>query len=228
MVKELIGLQLLAFILGFILDLIIGDPHNWPHIVRVIGAVISGLEKRLNNGINKRLRGVILVVVTIAISVGTTALVLIVAYIINPWIYLLVEGLIVWQCLALKSLRDESQKVLTSLHSGGIEEARSAVSMIVGRDTAVLDECGVVKATVETVAENASDGVGAPLFYILFFGAIGGVLYKTVNTMDSMIGYKNDKYMEFGRCAAKLDDVVNYIPARLSGIFMPVVFQDLI
>lgn len=220
MVKELIGLQLLAFILGFILDLIIGDPHNWPHIVRVIGAVISGLEKRLNNGINKRLRGVILVVVTIAISVGTTALVLIVAYIINPWIYLLVEGLIVWQCLALKSLRDESQKVLTSLHSGGIEEARSAVSMIVGRDTAVLDECGVVKATVETVAENASDGVGAPLFYILFFGAIGGVLYKTVNTMDSMIGYKNDKYMEFGRCAAKLDDVFNYVPSRVCALMM--------
>lgn len=220
MVKELIGLQLLAFILGFILDLIIGDPHNWPHIVRVIGAVISGLEKRLNNGINKRLRGVILVVVTIAISVGTTALVLVVAYIINPWIYLLVEGLIVWQCLALKSLRDESQKVLTSLHSGGIEEARSEVSMIVGRDTAVLDECGVVKATVETVAENASDGVGAPLFYILFFGAIGGVLYKTVNTMDSMIGYKNDKYMEFGRCAAKLDDVFNYVPSRVCALMM--------
>ncbi len=220
MIRELIGLQLIAFIIGFVLDLIIGDPHNWPHIVRWIGSIISALEKRLISAKNKRAAGAWLVVLTIAISVGVTALILVVAFILNPWIYVTIESLLIWQCLALKSLRVESLKVLTALENGGIEEARVAVSMIVGRDTSVLDESGVVKAAVETVAENASDGVGAPLFYILIFGAIGGVLYKTVNTMDSMIGYKNDKYLEFGRCAAKLDDVFNYIPSRLCAVVM--------
>lgn len=220
MFKELIGLQLIAFIIGFLMDLIIGDPHNWPHMVRLFGAVISGLEKKLIVKDNKLFMGKLLVIFTILICTGVPLVILIVAYIIWSPLYAIVEGLMIWQCLAMKSLRVESYSVYKALKDGDIEAARYAVSMIVGRDTKVLDEKGITKAAVETVAENASDGVAAPLFYILLFGAIGGVLYKTVNTMDSMIGYKNDKYMEFGRAAAKLDDVFNFVPSRMCALVM--------
>lgn len=220
MIKDLAALQLIAFIIGFALDLIVGDPHNWPHIVRLIGCIISKLEIRLIKADNKRAAGTILVALTILLSVGSTAILLVVSYMLGPVVYVIIESLFIWQCLALKSLRDESLRVYIRLNEEGLESGRQAVSMIVGRDTKTLDEMGVVKATVETVAENASDGVGAPLFYILLFGGLGGVLYKTVNTMDSMIGYKNDKYMDFGRCAAKLDDLFNYVPSRLCALMM--------
>ena len=132
----------------------------------------------------------------------------------------IVESVMCYQILAVKSLRVESMKVYTALKQDGLPAARTAVSMIVGRDTAQLDEHGIVRAAVETVAENTSDGVIAPLFYMFFFGAAGGFIYKAVNTMDSMIGYKNDKYLYFGRFAAKLDDVLNFIPSRIGGVLM--------
>ena len=125
-----------------------------------------------------------------------------------------------YQILAVKSLKTESMKVYYALKNEGVPQARQAVSMIVGRDTSQLDEHGITRAAVETVAENTSDGVVAPLFYMMFFGAVGGFVYKAVNTMDSMIGYKNDKYLHFGRFAAKMDDVVNLIPARAGGCLM--------
>lgn len=135
---------------------------------------------------------------------------------------IVIEGIMCWQILAAKSLKTESTKVETALYNNNIEEARFNVSMIVGRDTANLDAEGITKAAVETVAENSSDGVIAPLFYMLFGGAVAGFLYKGINTMDSMAGYKNEKYIDFGRAAAKLDDIANFIPARISALLMVV------
>ena len=125
-----------------------------------------------------------------------------------------------WLMLAAKSLRQESMKVYEALERGDVEGARYSVSMIVGRDTSVLDRDGIIKAAVETVAENTSDGVTAPVFWMAVFGIPGLYFYKAVNTMDSMIGYKNERYMDFGRCAARLDDVLNYIPSRLTALLM--------
>lgn len=216
----MLKMSLAALIAGFIVDLILGDPWNWPHIVRFFGLVISKMEKVFYPMENKRLGGGLLVVCTIAICGAIPAVLLYLAWNIHPWAYFVLETLLVWQCLATKSLAVESGKVYTALKNDGLEAGQKAVAMIVGRDTNVLDETGVVKAAVETVAENASDGVGAPMFYMLLGGALFGCIYKTVNTMDSMIGYKNDRYMRFGTVAAKLDDVLNYIPARLCALCM--------
>ncbi|EJW98856.1 cobalamin biosynthesis protein CobD [gut metagenome] len=142
------------------------------------------------------------------------------AYRLHPAAGFLLEVCMCWQMLAAKSLKTESMKVYERLQEKDVEGARYAVSMIVGRDTAVLDEEGITKAAVETVAENTSDGVIAPLFYMMLAGGVGAYFYKAVNTLDSMVGYKNETYQYFGTCAAKLDDVVNYLPARLSAFFM--------
>ena len=130
------------------------------------------------------------------------------------------EVVICWQILATKSLRTESMKVVRALESGTLDDGRKAVSMIVGRDTAQLSEEEVLNAAVETVAENAADGILAPLIWAAVLGPVGGMCYKAVNTMDSMVGYKNDRYLYFGRTAAKLDDVCNFLPARISGLLM--------
>lgn len=214
----------MAFIAGFILDLLLGDPQNFPHPVRWIGTLIGKLTDKLliekENSQEKRKKGSLLVVIVIAISVTITALFLWVSYTINTYFGLIIEAVITYQCLATKSLYTESMKVYYSLKDGGLVAGRQAVSMIVGRDTAALDEVGVTKAAVETVAENTSDGIIAPMIYLAIGGPVLGIAYKAVNTMDSMIGYKNDKYLDFGRTAAKLDDVVNYIPARISAYLM--------
>ena len=139
---------------------------------------------------------------------------------INPWLGIIAEGILCGRLLALRSLREAAYAVRDPLLQGDVDGARRAVSMIVGRDTDPLNAEGIAKAAVETVAENTSDGVTAPLFYMILFGGIGGVFYKAVNTMDSMIGYKNDRYRFFGTAAARLDDVMNYIPSRLSALLM--------
>ena len=157
---------------------------------------------------------------TAGISTGVTVLLLWLCAHIHPWLAFAAETLLCYQLLAARSLRDESVKVYKALRDGTLDDARKAVSMIVGRDTDRLDETGVAKAAVETVAENASDGVIAPLLFLAIGGAPLGVLYKSINTMDSMVGYKNDRYLYFGRAAAKLDDLVNFIPARLAGILL--------
>ncbi len=210
----------IALLLGFSLDWVLGDPHGWPHIVILYGKLISFLEKELYDRMDKFLGGMVLwfcVVITAGVS---SWMLLILTWKIHPVVYVIAGTLLCWQCLAAKSLTVESKRVYTELNDHGLGAGRKAVSWIVGRDTNVLDEAGVIKAAVETVAENTSDGEIAPMFYMMLFGPAGGCVYKAVNTMDSMIGYRNERYERFGTFAARADDVFNFIPARLSALLM--------
>lgn len=217
-------LSLLALVLGFILDLIIGDPHGLYHPIRLVGNLIGFLEKhmnRRNDSPNRQMvKGWLMMLIVITVSSGIPLLLLILAYRIHPVCRVILETVMCWQLLATKSLKDESMKVYKKLKRHDLQGSRKAVSMIVGRDTDVLDESGVTKAAVETIAENTSDGVIAPMLYMAIGGAFLGWMYKSINTMDSMVAYKNERYLYFGRIPAYLDDVVNYIPARLSGLLM--------
>ena len=215
----------IAVAAGFILDLIFGDPRWLYHPVRLIGHLISGVERIIRSFLPKsktgeRIGGGILVLVVVTVSTLIPAVLLHLAYRYIWQLGLVLESFWCYQILATKSLKVESDRVYVALKEKGLEAGRKAVSMIVGRDTQNLTEEGVTKAAVETVAENTSDGVIAPLFYMLIGGAVLGFAYKAVNTMDSMVGYKNEKYQYFGTAAAKLDDVVNYIPARISAVLM--------
>ncbi len=211
-------------IIGFLLDAVFGDPYNMPHPIRLIGNLISKLDKLLyrddTSDRQKFIRGMILALTVIALSAVCPLIILIICYRINIYAGIIVQGMMCYYLIAAKCLKTESMKVYSAIEKDDTEGARYAVSMIVGRDTDRLDRNGIIKAAVETVAENTSDGVTAPLFYMIIGGAVLGFVYKAVNTMDSMIGYKNDKYMYFGRFAAKLDDILNYIPARLTAVFM--------
>ena len=168
----------------------------------------------------ERAAGGVLVLLVLIASTGLVLLLLALCRRINPWLGIIAEGILCGRLLALRSLREAAYAVRDPLLQGDVDGARRAVSMIVGRDTDPLDAEGIAKAAVETVAENTSDGVTAPLFYMILFGGIGGTFYKAVNTMDSMIGYKNERYRFFGTAAARLDDVMNYIPSRLSALLM--------
>ena len=223
--------HIFAFIAGFVLDLLIGDPHFIPHPVRLIGSLISSLDKRLNcdagyNSSEKKLnlikykRGMLLAFTVIFATFAMSVIIIVAAYSINLYAGVIAEAVMTWQILATKCLRVESMRVYDALRTDGVDAGRRAVSMIVGRDTSVLDAAGVTRAAVETIAENTSDGVIAPMLYTAIGGPVLGFVYKAVNTMDSMLGYKNDKYMYFGRFAARLDDVVNFIPARISAYLM--------
>ena len=223
--------HIFAFIAGFVLDLLIGDPHFIPHPVRLIGSLISSLDKRLNcdagyNSSEKKLnlikykRGMLLAFTVIFATFAMSVIIIVAAYSINLYAGVIAEAVMTWQILATKCLRVESMRVYDALKTDGVDAGRRAVSMIVGRDTSVLDAAGVTRAAVETIAENTSDGVIVPMLYTAIGGPVLGFVYKAVNTMDSMLGYKNDKYMYFGRFAARLDDVVNFIPARISAYLM--------
>ena len=217
--------SLYALILGFFLDLLIGDPHGIPHPVVYIGKLIDVTEKGMRKMFPKTVRGenfagaaVWLIVVTV--SAGIPLLVLHLAYGANCWLGLLLETILCAQILATKSLKTESMKVYQALQTGDLSKARYAVSMIVGRDTQYLDEAGVTRAAVETVAENTSDGIIAPMLFLAIGGAPLGFFYKAVNTMDSMLGYVEMPYKNVGLVPAKMDDVFNYIPARISAFLM--------
>lgn len=214
-----------ALLAGFCLDLLLGDPPGAPHPVRAVGALIAGLEKLLRSMFPKSpggelAGGILLVILTLGISGGVVFGLLWLCGMLPVWVSFAVQTLLSYQLLAARSLRDESAKVYRALKTGTMEEARQAVSMIVGRDTGGLDEAGVARAAVETVAENTSDGVVAPLIFLALGGAPLGMLYKAANTLDSMVGYRNERYLYFGRAAARLDDALNFIPARLAGILM--------
>lgn len=215
-----------ACILGFFLDLLFGDPYwMWFHPIRLIGHLIAYLEKVLRRCFKKSksgeiMAGGILVVCVTGISFGIPAVLLFLCGRIHGILALAVESVLCYFIFATRSLKVESMKVYQALQEGSLADARYAVSMIVGRDTDCLDETGMAKAAVETVAENTSDGIIAPMCYMMLGGAPLGLLYKSINTMDSMIGYKNETYRYFGRVAARLDDVANFIPARISALLM--------
>ena len=231
--------RILVLLIAAAVDLLIGDPQWLWHPVQGIGTLISAGEKGLRRLFRvpfpgdrrdpgrEHAAGAALVLLILLVSVGAVCLMLWVAGLFDvrmgggsSVIRILAEGILCGRLLAMKSLGDAAVSVRDPLRRGDTEGARRAVSMIVGRDTERLDDQGIIKAAVETVAENTSDGVTAPLFYMFLAGAPGAVFYKAVNTMDSMVGYRNERYRYFGTAAARLDDLMNYVPSRLTALFM--------
>ena len=232
--------HLIGFTLGVLLDRMIGDPHGFPHPIRLIGTLIGWLDKKLNGeGESKEdqsgkktggsaghgkavLLGTMTWLVVVSATVLVTFIIMFFAYKLHVVIGIVVEAVLTCYILAAKSLSGESMAVYKRMEADGgdLTEARKALSMIVGRDTENLDEAAITRAVVETIAENTSDGVIAPLIYTFIGGPVLGFAYKAVNTMDSMLGYHNDRYEYFGRVAARMDDVFNFVPARLSALMM--------
>lgn len=215
-------IAVLPILAGFLLDCILGDPYSLPHPIRLIGRLISALEKWVRNAFANHLTagGTILALIVLMTSAGIPLAVLFLCYRVNIWLGAAAESILCYYMLAARCLRSESMKVYRAISENDTEKARTAVSMIVGRDTKPLDRTGIIRAAVETVAENTSDGVTAPMLYMGLGGAVLGFFYKAANTMDSMIGYTSEKYLHIGKFAAKLDDVLNYIPSRLTALLM--------
>ncbi|MCH7321949.1 adenosylcobinamide-phosphate synthase CbiB [Solibacillus sp. MA9] len=213
-------LLFLACLLAIISDQMLGDPKKWKHPVVYIGNMISFFERKWNHTKFRKVKGlltVVIVVVTITVAVFS---VVVLAMKIHIALWLFVEVAFISLALAQKSLWEAAMLVYDALQRGDIQDARHYLSWIVGRDTAHLDEPEIVRGVIETVSENTSDGITAPLFYALLFGSTGAWCYKAINTLDSMIGYKNERYEDFGYFAAKLDDVANFLPSRISGFML--------
>lgn len=218
-------LGLMTLITAYILDLIFGDPYSFPHPVRYIGKLIRWTEKRIR-AVAKTKRalkigGFVLWFVTVGITFAVIYGVVELSR-IHPALYFVVNSVLLYTTLATKCLADEAKKIMKVLQTGTIEEARKQLSYIVGRDTASLEQEEIIRATVETVAENTVDGIIAPLFYAFIGGAPLAFAYKAINTLDSTVGYKNDKYADIGFASAKIDDIANYIPARMTTILMTI------
>lgn len=209
-----------AVILAFFLDLLIGDPPNWPHPVKWMGMLIGRLDKKLNTGLHKKRNGIIMLLTVVLLVFLLTLGITYLAYWLHPIVGIIVEAVLISTTIAQISLRGAGMEVYRPLVEGNMDEARLKLSYIVGRDTEQLDESEIVRGTVETIAENTSDGITAPLFWAFIGGAPLAMLYRVINTCDSMVGYKNEKYSEFGWASAKLDDVVNWIPSRITGFLM--------
>lgn len=208
--------------IGFILDLIIGDPNNPMHPIRGIGYIAKKLEALFRCILKRYLKiaGLIVWIFTVFITFIAAFEVINIARKINNYLGIILEGILIYFCISSKALVVEGYKVIKFLAINDLEGARKQLSFIVGRDTTSLNREGIIRAVVETIAENMADGVIAPLFYAMIFGAPLAFAYKAVNTLDSMFGYKNDKYIDFGYFPAKLDDVFNYIPARVTGLLI--------
>lgn len=211
--------------LASILDLIFGDPEWFPHPVRAIGKIISSLDNNLHGYSGKwveRTKGAITVFVTLGITFISAYFLMTTLQKVNT----LLEGL-VWiylgyVCISIKDLQNRAEDICKELEKQNIEEARKKLSKIVGRDTKDLSRDKIITATVESVAENTNDGIIAPLFYLVLGGPVFAITYKAINTLDSMLGYKNEKYIHFGWFSARLDDIANYVPARICGILMSI------
>ena len=222
----MIRYRLISILIGAGLDCLIGDPQWMPHPVRLMGALISALDKLWNRKEDSplvlRIKGFVLAAFVVSAALRITWGLLRVLYGWGPAAGVAAESILCCYALAARNLRDSSMEVYKALteNGGDLLKARRAVSMIVGRDTENLDQKGVIRAAVETVAENTADGVIAPLFFLALGGAVGGMAYKAINTMDSMLGYKNERYQYFGTVAARLDDAAGFIPARLSGLLL--------
>ena len=214
-----------AVAIAFVLDILFGDPIKIPHIVVAIGKLISLLEKGIRKLLPKTngaeiFGGALMAVLVCGVSFGFGFAVLWLCGLVHPLLRLAAESFFCWQCLAMKSLKDAGIYIYDALKTGDIEKSREAVGRIVGRDVSQLDEPAIRRAAVESVAESTVDGVISPLIYMIIGGAPLAMVYKAINTMDSMVGYKNDKYMYFGRVPAHIDDVANFIPARIGGVLM--------
>lgn len=217
--------SVLPLLIGFIIDLIVGDPHEIPHPVAGIGKLIASLEPILRRVFPKSPKGETLAggILWLIVTAFTTSLswgILRLCVMIHPALHIAVESVMCWQIIAIRSLRDESMKVYSKLTQGDLQGARRAVSMIVGRDTAELNDKDITRAAVETIAENTADGIVAPLLFISLGGAPFGFFYKAINTMDSMLGYIDSPYTNFGKIPAKMDDIANFIPSRLTALLM--------
>ena len=212
------GVELVA---AFGLDLWLGDPRRMPHPVVAIGNLVNLLEGVLyESGLSLRMAGAFLVCGVLLVTGLIAAALIKVAGSLHLWLGFLATVWLAYTCLAVRELHCQTALVVDALNEGDLVSARSHLGMIVGRDTAQLDEAGILRACIETMAENTSDGIVAPLFYLAVGGPVGGLLYKAVNTMDSMIGYRNKRYLEFGWAAARLDDLLNWLPARLTALLM--------
>lgn len=216
-------MNLLSIYTGYALDLIVGDPYSFPHPVRFIGKLISFVEKQIRKITSSdkglKIAGFFLWFVVVGVTLGSTSIVLHL-FEFNKIAYFAVNTILIYTTLATKCLKDESTKIYKVLKTGDLEKSRIQLSYIVGRDTTNLSEKEIVRATVETVAENTVDGIIAPLFYGFIGGAPLAMAYKAINTLDSTVGYKNDKYYYLGYASAKIDDIANYIPARLGVILI--------
>ncbi|MBS2968705.1 cobalamin biosynthesis protein CobD [Metabacillus sp. KIGAM252] len=219
--------HLVALSIAVILDRLIGDPPKMPHPVRWFGKMITIMEKRLNKGKYRKIKGIVMVLVLSAAVVTAVVVLQDLCYALHPAAGVLFQAAVIFTAIAGRSLKEAAMEVEKPLRSGLLEEARLKLSYIVGRDTEELHESEIVRGTVETVAENTSDGVTAPLFWAAAGGAPLAVFYRLINTLDSMVGYKNERYEEFGWASAKLDDGLNWIPARITAFLMLLVHGKL-
>jgi len=208
-------------LIAILLDQLLGDPRWLPHPVRLIGAACVDVERITRAVLPQFAAGICSVALILGLTAGTTWSVLAGATLIHPWLGNAASILLLYTTIAARDLVSHGRQVYEALATGDLAEARRRVGMIVGRDTANLNEAGVARAAVESVAESMVDGVTAPLFFALLGGPMAAMLYKAINTMDSMFGYKNDRYWEFGWAAARLDDLANFIPARLTSLMIP-------
>ena len=211
----------LQIILAILLDLMFGDPRWLPHPVRLIGRLILILENPLRRTTgNQRFAGILMAVIVIAVTGGVTFAALRIAAWLHPWAADVLSVLLLYTAVSIRDLGKHSLDVYRALQSGDLPQARAQVSLMVGRDTDPLDEKGVIRAAVESVAENTVDGIVAPLFFAVIFGPVGALMYKAASTLDSMVGYKDEKYISFGWASARFDDAVNFLPARLAAPLM--------
>lgn len=210
---------ILPIISGWLADRIFGDPERLPHLIVWFGRVIAAGERKLNVGKNRMAKGGLLAITLVCLAFASTYYILSLAGHLSPWLRCVIEAVLIFYCLAGKTLTTEVLNVFKALETS-LEQGRRQVARIVGRDTSALTDDEVKKAALETLAENLSDGVIAPMFWLLLLGVPGMVAYKMINTLDSMIGYRTERYVKFGTFAARIDDVANYVPARLTSLLM--------
>lgn len=212
--------HLIAISIALLIDTLIGDPPNWPHPVKWMGSAISRLEKKLNHHDGQKAKGMGMVLLLTTMAFTITTIIVWAGYEIHLLLGTLLESILIASTIARRNLAEAALEVYQPLSNGDIRQARIKLSYIVGRDTDKLNEGEIVRGTVETVAENTSDGVTAPLFWALVGGAPLAMVYRAINTCDSMVGYKNERYIHFGWASARLDDLVNWIPSRITGFLI--------